>query len=89
MLQRGIRQTAESITQMTSVERILQFTKLEQEEDSNAAAGSGTKPASSWPTRGKVEFKEFCLRYADDEEPVLRNVNLIIESGSKVNEIFY
>ncbi|XP_058795497.1 ATP-binding cassette subfamily C member 4-like isoform X2 [Phymastichus coffea] len=84
MLQRGIRQTAESITQMTSVERILQYTKLEQEEDSNAVAGSGTKPASNWPMHGKVEFKEFCLRYIDDEEPILKNVNLVIEPGSKL-----
>lgn len=83
MLQRGIRQTAETVTQMTSVERILQFTQLEQEE-TRPEASVAIKPPSGWPSRGKIEFKKFCLRYARDEEPVLRNVNLIIEPGTKV-----
>ncbi|OXU18927.1 hypothetical protein TSAR_000783 [Trichomalopsis sarcophagae] len=83
MLQRGIRQTAETVTQMTSVERILQFTQLEQEETRPEASVS-IKPPSGWPSRGKIEFKKFCLRYGRNEEPVLRNVNLIIEPGTKI-----
>lgn len=86
MLQRGIRQTAETMTQMTSVERILQFTKLEQEENNSSGV---TKPPADWPNDGKIEFKNFSLSYNDDEDnkPALRNVNLIIEAGTKVGVV--
>lgn len=84
MLQRGIRQTAEAVTQMTSVERILQFTQLEQERQYESSLAVGTKPPSSWPSRGRIEFKHFSLRYADDEASVLRDVDLVIEPGTKV-----
>ena len=85
MLQRGIRQAAETITQMTSVERILQFTQLEQEDSSEESTVGSMKLANSWPSKGKIEFKQFYLRYADDEEPVLKNVNIVIEPGWKVS----
>ncbi|KAJ8684219.1 hypothetical protein QAD02_020011 [Eretmocerus hayati] len=83
MMQRGIRQLAETVTQMTSVERILQFTELDQEEDDYCSAALA-KPPKAWPSHGKIEFSDFSLRYSDDQEPVLNNINLMIESGSKI-----
>ncbi|KAL7295968.1 hypothetical protein TKK_0010526 [Trichogramma kaykai] len=82
MLQRGIRQSAETATQMTSVERILQFTDLEQEE-SDEKALTAVKP-NNWPSEGKIEFKNYNLRYADDADFALRDVNFTIEAGSKI-----
>lgn len=85
MLARGIRQISETVTQMTSVERILQFTELEQEEDSDDA--NLKKPPSDWPSRGKIEFQNYSLKYTDDDvEPILKNVNILIEPGTKVSE---
>lgn len=83
MLQRGIRQAAESITQMTSVERIFQFTQIEQEEKPEEA-NALSKPAISWPPQGKIEFKNFNLRYSINAEPILKNINFVIEPSSKV-----
>ena len=83
MLQRGIRLSADSTTLMTSVERVLQFTKLEQE--CNSENESTCNPSSGWPAGGKIEFKKFYLRYSDEAEPVLKNVNFVIEPGAKVN----
>jgi ATP-binding cassette subfamily C (CFTR/MRP) protein 4 len=86
MLQRGIRQTAETMAQMTSVERILQFTRLEQEENYEVTNLEGKLPCD-WPKQGKIEFKEFYLRYAKDKDPILKNVNVVIKPGSKVRKI--
>lgn len=82
MLQYGMRMTAEAIAQMTSVERIFQFTKLEQEGPFDSEPGK--KPTKDWPEKGKIEFKGVYLRYADDEEPVLKDLSFAVEPGMKV-----
>ncbi|KAH8278513.1 hypothetical protein KR018_004323 [Drosophila ironensis] len=79
MVQYGVRQVAESLQQMTSVERVLQYTELEQE-----AAQSEKTPPSQWPTQGQVEFRNMNCRYDPNGTPVLKNLNLTIEAGWKV-----
>ncbi|XP_045455226.1 ATP-binding cassette sub-family C member 4-like [Melitaea cinxia] len=81
MLQFGVRQTAEVISQMTSVERILQYTHIEREPQWE----KGTKETpKGWPWRGRVEFRNCYMKYTPDDLPVLKNLNLVIESGWKV-----
>ncbi|XP_032455220.1 multidrug resistance-associated protein 4 [Nasonia vitripennis] len=82
MLQYGMRQTAEMVAQMTSVERIFQFTQLEQEGPFESEVGN--KPKKEWPDKGKVEFKGVYMRYADDEDPVLKNLSFVVEPAMKV-----
>ncbi|XP_016960247.1 ATP-binding cassette sub-family C member 4 [Drosophila biarmipes] len=79
MVQYGVRQVAESLQQMTSVERVLQYTELEQEP-----AQSEKIPPLLWPTRGQVEFRNMSCRYDPNGSPVLKNLNLTIEAGWKV-----
>ncbi|XP_043656868.1 ATP-binding cassette sub-family C member 4 [Drosophila teissieri] len=79
MVQYGVRQVAESLQQMTSVERVLQYTELEQEP-----ALSEKSPPKQWPTRGQVEFRNMNCRYDPNGSPVLKNLNLTIEAGWKV-----
>jgi len=87
MVQYGMRQTAEAVTQMTSVERIMQFTKLEQEGpfESNPM----DKPSSNWPFKGEIKFDHIYLRYSESEPPILKSLTFIIESGMKVITISY
>lgn len=81
MLQFGVRQTAEVISQMTSVERILQYTHIEREPKWE----KGDKEApKNWPSQGRIEFKNCYMKYASEDLPVLKNLSLIIESGWKV-----
>ncbi|CAH2099918.1 unnamed protein product [Euphydryas editha] len=81
MLQFGVRQTAEVISQMTSVERILQYTHIEREPQWE----KGTKETpKGWPWRGRVEFRNCYMKYTPEDLPVLKNLNLVIESGWKV-----
>lgn len=41
-------------------------------------------PANTWPEEGKVEFRGFGLRYREDLDLVLKNINITINGGEKV-----
>lgn len=80
MVQHGIRQSAEVVSQMTSVERILQYTKLETEGPFETLK----KPPTGWPNKGEIQFEDTSLRYAIESPPVLKNINFVIKPGHKV-----
>lgn len=82
MVQHGIKQATEVISQMTSVERVHQFTSLPKENT------EGPNPPKGWPQRARVVFKDLYLRYNREAEPVLQNLNIVIESGWKVSIVF-
>ncbi|XP_046412545.1 ATP-binding cassette sub-family C member 4 isoform X1 [Neodiprion fabricii] len=82
MLQHGVRQMAEVISQMTSVERVLQFTKLEKEGPFESEPGQ--KPPAQWPSEGQIQFNHTYLRYVESEPPVLKDLNVVIKPGMKV-----
>lgn len=86
MLQLGVRQSAEVASNMTSVERVLQYTKLDNEEDLNPTPRK--IPDSKWPHSGRITFKNTFLWYSKAESPVLKNLNITIEAGEKVHNIF-
>ncbi|XP_052753822.1 ATP-binding cassette subfamily C member 4-like [Galleria mellonella] len=81
MVQYGIKQATEVISQMTSVERVVQFTSLPQERT------AGPMPPAGWPQRARLVFKDLYLRYDKDSDPVLKNLNIVIESGWKVGVV--
>ncbi|KAJ0181181.1 hypothetical protein K1T71_003266 [Dendrolimus kikuchii] len=81
MLQFGVRQTAEVISQMTSVERILQYTHIEREPQWDKGVRETPK---GWPWSGRVEFRNCYMKYTPEDLPILKNLNLVIESGWKV-----
>ena len=66
---------------MTSVERMLAFTKLPQEE-------SGEKQVPlSWPSEGKLELRNMSLRYPTAQKDSLRNISLVINSREKIGVV--
>ena len=69
-------------TVMNAVERIDMFTKripLEAPFDD-----PDNKPSPEWPQKGVIEFKEAEFCYREGLPPVLKNLTLEIEGGSKV-----
>ncbi|XP_008557311.1 ATP-binding cassette sub-family C member 4 [Microplitis demolitor] len=82
MCQFGIRTTAEAMTQMTSVERVLQFTKLDKEGPFESDVNQ--KPPSTWPSHGQIKFEHVYLRYNEDDAPVLKDLNVTFDAGIKV-----
>lgn len=80
LLQWGIRHSVEVTNQLMSVERVLEYSDLEPE----------TKPAepqevsASWPTVGRIEFKNVVYAYARDMQPVLRGVSFTVKPSEKI-----
>ncbi|CAH1105116.1 unnamed protein product [Psylliodes chrysocephalus] len=82
MLQHGMRQTAEVVNQLTSVERVLQYTTMEQEGPFDTPKDN--IPKDEWPKEGLVEFKDLSLKYVEDEPPVLKQLNFTLYPGQKI-----
>lgn len=41
-------------------------------------------PPADWPTSGNLKFQNMSLRYDPDGGPILKNISVDIQSGSKV-----
>lgn len=62
----------------TSVERVVELTHIDQEP-----AGTQQVPAA-WPTSGEILFDHVNIRYAEDLDLILKDINLTIPGGSNV-----
>ncbi|CAF1114873.1 unnamed protein product [Rotaria sordida] len=83
-----IRQSAEAENFMTSAERIHEYGQLMPESHRNSnESGALVQPADDWPSRGIIEFKDYTFRYRPELDPVLKNLNLRIESKEKIGVI--
>ncbi|KAJ3656111.1 hypothetical protein Zmor_015210 [Zophobas morio] len=79
MLQWGMRQWSELENQMTSVERVVEYTEITPEPDDETK-----NPSPSWPTAGVIDFQSVSMRYAPEEPTVLKNLTFTIKSAEKV-----
>ena len=43
-----------------------------------------TKPASTWPDQGRIEFKNYSLKYRNELDCVLNDLNIQINPGEKI-----
>ena len=75
-----VRQLSEVESLMTSVERVLTYTKLESEP----GYGNKTRPPEGWPDDGSITFSNVSLRYHRGGPRVLKNVNLKIYGKAKI-----
>ncbi|XP_064120685.1 ATP-binding cassette sub-family C member 4-like [Macrobrachium nipponense] len=82
MFQWGVRQSAEVENQMTSVERVLEYSKLEPEAP--LETDESKKPRDTWPENGKIVFDDVSLQYVEDNPPVLKNLNFCIKGKEKI-----
>ena len=54
---------------MNSVERIKEYENLPQEAPETIPE---TLPPADWPKKGKLKFKDYCLRYREVRYPLLK-----------------
>lgn len=80
ILSLGVRQSAEVENYMTSVERILDYSKIEPE----GALESNYQFPKRWPQNGALSFQNVSLTYDSTKDPVLRNLNFDIKGGEKI-----
>ncbi|XP_078047115.1 putative multidrug resistance-associated protein lethal(2)03659 [Augochlora pura] len=82
MFQWGMRQSTELENQMTSVERVLEYSNVDSEPPLESTPNK--KPKDSWPEEGKIEFKDLFLRYDPAEDPVLKSLNFVVYPQEKI-----
>ncbi|OAD52995.1 hypothetical protein WN48_11081 [Eufriesea mexicana] len=82
MFQWGMRQSTELENQMTSVERVLEYSNLENEPALESTPDK--KPKETWPEEGEIKFKGVFMRYDPAEPPVLKNLNIVIYPQEKI-----
>ena len=80
----SVMKSAELETWMTSVERILEYGQLENEESHSATL---LKPRKTWPESGKIEFKDVSLNYDQGGKSALSRVSFCAQAGEKVTNI--
>lgn len=78
-LQWFVRQTAEVENHMTALERVLEYSRLEQEPP-DVAQGGGAPPAG-WPSSGALRFDNVTAVYRPGLPPVLRNISFQLQGG--------
>lgn len=72
-------------TNMTSVERLVQYQAIQQERARVMPhADPPRRGREAWPRNGRIEFRDFQMRYRDDLPPVIRGVTCNINAGEKV-----
>lgn len=81
MFQQAVRQSTEFESQMTSVERILEYKALDSE--GQLELGNG-KLSPSWPRYGQIRFSNVSFTYGGCENRVLKDLSFTIEGGEKV-----
>ncbi|XP_068628290.1 probable multidrug resistance-associated protein lethal(2)03659 [Battus philenor] len=82
MFQWGMRQSTELENQMTSVERIQEYSNIESEPPLESEQSK--KPPPSWPEAGRLEFRRVCLYYAPGEPAVLKDLSFLVMPKEKV-----
>ncbi|XP_070798750.1 ATP-binding cassette sub-family C member 4 [Pituophis catenifer annectens] len=80
MFQWGVRQSAEVENLMISVERVMEYTELEQE----ASWHTHKRPPAEWPTEGVIAFDDVNFAYSADGPLVLKHLSALIKSKEKV-----
>ncbi|EFJ20476.1 hypothetical protein SELMODRAFT_108621 [Selaginella moellendorffii] len=69
---------------MVAVERILQFSSIEAEEQ---GAGKDAGPGVSWPQSGNVAVQSLQLRYRPGLPLVLKDVTFVVQGGEKLGVV--
>lgn len=82
MFQWGMRQSTELENQMTSVERIQEYSNIESEPPLQSAPDK--KPPPSWPEEGRIEFRHVSLYYSPSDPPVLNDLSFVVQPKEKI-----
>jgi len=82
----SVKQLAEVKNSMNSTERINHYgTRLPQEED--VVGGEETKPASTWPESGEIQFNDVQMRYREGLPLTLKGLDLQVRGGERIGVV--
>ncbi|XP_016893938.1 multidrug resistance-associated protein 4-like isoform X2 [Cynoglossus semilaevis] len=75
-----VRQSAELESMMTSLERVVAFTEL----DNEAPWETEKRPPPDWPRKGMITFDQVNFAYGSDGPLVLKDLNVMFRPNEKV-----
>mmetsp|Transcript_875 Transcript_875/g.1738 ORF Transcript_875/g.1738 Transcript_875/m.1738 type:complete len:561 (+) Transcript_875:2543-4225(+) len=81
-----IRQSAEVVNQMVSVERVLEYGHLESEAPL-ICEGDNKLKDSGWPSAGEIEYNGVSVRYRSTLPLALRKISFRIPAGARVGVV--
>ncbi|KAK6461643.1 P-loop containing nucleoside triphosphate hydrolase protein [Scheffersomyces coipomensis] len=76
-----VRMTVEVETNIVSVERIMEYSRLTPEAPEII---EDNRPAKDWPQNGEIIFKDYSTKYRPELDLVLKNINLDIKAKEKI-----
>ncbi len=77
-----VRMSADFETNVTSVERIQEYCETKWHE--KAWRIDKTKPSKDWPSSGRILFQNYSVKYRENLENVLTDLNIDIQPGEKI-----
>lgn len=78
----GLRQTIELENNMTSVERVVEYTNLESEPPLEIE--NQDLIDSEWPSKGEINFQKLSMRYSPKSHLTLKNLTFSIAPKEKI-----
>lgn len=76
-----VRAWAEVETQSVSIERISEYCNVTPEAEMIV---EDNRPPTNWPSNGEIVFKDYSTKYRENLDPVLKNINIAVQSKEKI-----
>ncbi|CAK9442267.1 uncharacterized protein LODBEIA_P60100 [Lodderomyces beijingensis] len=76
-----VRMTVEVETNIVSVERCLEYSRLKSEAPEVIP---GHVPQANWPNEGEIKFQDYSTKYRPELDLVLKNINIDIKPREKI-----
>jgi len=81
--QYGVRIATQVENLMTSVERVMSYTKI----DSEIGYSTTALPPCSWPSEGRIDLRNLSLVYFHGGPRILKDINVSVSSKEKVGVV--
>uniref|UniRef100_A0AAY4DZE4 ATP-binding cassette, sub-family C (CFTR/MRP), member 3 n=1 Tax=Denticeps clupeoides TaxID=299321 RepID=A0AAY4DZE4_9TELE len=76
-----VRMTSELESNIVAVERVKEYSETQTEAPWEV---EDKKPPPEWPMQGRVEFRDYSVRYREGLDLVLRDLSLQVKGGEKI-----
>jgi ATP-binding cassette subfamily C (CFTR/MRP) protein 1 len=74
--------SAEFESNITSVERIREY--IDQVPHEAVWVDENSRPSQNWPDKGRIEFNRYSVKYREELDFVLKNIDCKITPGEKI-----
>jgi ABC-type multidrug transport system fused ATPase/permease subunit len=72
---------------MTCSQRIVDYTKLEMEDDLVKPITDDPLTSKEWPEKGEIVFNNVTMRYREGMDPSMIDLSIVIQPGMKVGVV--